>query len=144
VRSQRFAAAEDFQREHGDNISILFVGEESFVLRPVCAGVADVQNGEHMSPSAAATAAHVTTACTDASLVQVIVAASMVGAARRHVLHSTFPYASLVDTSFLNVAGYIAGLTMHKMTITVMAIISMIMRDWDSDMDVNWDVPLLS
>lgn len=39
----------------------------------------------------------------------VIIAASMVGAARRHVLHSTFPYASLVDTSFLTVAGYIAG-----------------------------------
>jgi hypothetical protein len=39
----------------------------------------------------------------------VIIAASMVGAARRHVLHSTFPYASLVDTTFLSVAGYIAG-----------------------------------
>jgi hypothetical protein len=40
---------------------------------------------------------------------QVIIAASLVGAARRHVLHATYPYASLVDTSFLTTAGYIAG-----------------------------------
>jgi hypothetical protein len=40
---------------------------------------------------------------------QVIIAASLVGAARRQVLHATYPYASLVDTSFLTTAGYIAG-----------------------------------
>ncbi len=61
------------------------------------------------------------------TLMQVIIASSMVGAARRHVLHSTFPYASLVDTSFLTVAGYIAGVAKKMMTMMMMPTVMMAM-----------------
>ena len=53
------------------------------------------------------------------NLTQVIIAASMVGAARPQVLHSTYPYASLVDTSFLTTVGYIAGIMMISVLMMV-------------------------
>ncbi len=56
MRSQRVAATEDFQREHGNHISVLFVGEKGFVLRPIGASVVDVQDGGYMSYFSAAAA----------------------------------------------------------------------------------------
>ena len=58
MRSQRVAAAEDFQREHSNHISVLFVGEEGFVLRPIGARVVDVQDGGRKSYFSATAAAH--------------------------------------------------------------------------------------